>query len=315
MTVQGRWGKLKSRVDSGGVGALPLWLVRWLYWEAELHRAVPPSTLKRWRLACKSFLPRKKYGISDPIIVFQMGKVGSTSVFRSLEALDLDVPVYHLHFLNYLDGIEEWSRQAMGDDSGAVRIVQAGRRVRREMERSPRRKWNLICLVRTPITRGISNFFHHLDTTIPSFRERLTHNELKASELVDYFVNHYRDDTPLQWFDQQIKDLFGIDVYATEFPKGRGYAIYEKGNIRLLVIRLENLNQCAASAIYEFLNVPSFRPMTANVTEQKEYAALYREFGNVLRLPREYVEHWHQSRYARHFYSPEELAESVKRWV
>src|SRR4051812_39886482 len=80
MVVSSRWGKLKNRVVSGGVGTLPIWAARWIYWEANIYRALPPSTLKRLRLTYKSFRPQKKYGISDPIIVFQMGKVGSTSV-------------------------------------------------------------------------------------------------------------------------------------------------------------------------------------------------------------------------------------------
>ena len=36
---------------------------------------------------------------NQPIVIYQMGKVGSSSVYSSLKALKLDNPVYHVHFL------------------------------------------------------------------------------------------------------------------------------------------------------------------------------------------------------------------------
>ena len=37
--------------------------------------------------------------LHDPIIVYAMGKVGSTSAFISLKRLNLGVPLYHVHYL------------------------------------------------------------------------------------------------------------------------------------------------------------------------------------------------------------------------
>ena len=49
-----------------------------------------------YMFSCRAEL--KRYGRA-PVIVFQMGKVGSKSVRRSLEALNLDMAIYHSHLL------------------------------------------------------------------------------------------------------------------------------------------------------------------------------------------------------------------------
>lgn len=311
----GRWSKLKRRVSQGQWNELPTWSARWLYWNAGFSHILPPSRLKELRRSYRYHRPVKKYGVRDPIIVYQMGKVASTSVFRTLQSLDLDVPVYQLHFLNDLDMFEQELRRVSPDPSLVPHAIKVARDIRSEMERAPRQKWSLISLVRAPIPRAVSGFFEKLEEYFPSCSERVECNELSLSEVADYFVNSYQDRMPNQWFESQVRDLFGIDVYASEFPKTRGYQIYEKGNIRMLVIRSEDLNQRGATALREFLGLPNFRLVNDNVGEQKQYAGLYRNFLDVLRLPPEYIKEWNTTRYARHFYTTEELAHSVRRWM
>lgn len=315
MQPQPRWNRLRSRFDAEGIGIVPVWAARWLYWNMGLYHLAHPPSREQIRLAFKYRRSNKKYGIRDPLIVYQMGKVGSSSLYSSLIALDLDVPVYKFHFLNDLDKHEEWIRQATPDDVGAIRMFGLARQVRNEMQRAPYQKWNLISLVRAPVPRAISGFFQNLNITFPPYRERLAHNELTAEELAEYFVKHYFDQIPFEWFDRQIEQLFGIDVYAIEFPKARGYQIYKKDNIHLLVFRLEDLNRCAAQAFHEFLNIPNFKLLGKNFGEQKKYGTLYHEFQEILRLQPKYVQRWHQSKYAKHFYTPEELVNSVVRWT
>lgn len=44
----------------------------------------------------------------SPILIYQMGKVGSKTVYESLKALNLATPVYHTHLLNKLEEIEKF---------------------------------------------------------------------------------------------------------------------------------------------------------------------------------------------------------------
>ncbi len=313
--TQGRWNKLKNRVANEGAASLAKWAAQWIYWNGRLYYLAHPPNREHLRLAYKYRRRNKKYGIHEPILVYQMGKVGSTSVYKSLVALDLDVPVDQTVSLNRLDIREQWLLQANPIDTVALETLARDRRIRRHIEERPNQKWNIICLVRAPLPRGISAFFHNMGATFPGYHERRAQNDLTARELVEYFVNHYFDNIPNEWFDRELRALFGIDVFATEFPKSRGYSFYENERCRVLLMRLEDLERCAAPALYEFLKIPNFELLKANTGEQKEYGELYREFLAILRVTPEWLTPWHESRYAKHFYTPEELEKSAQRWT
>jgi hypothetical protein len=244
-----------------------------------------------------------------------MGKVGSTSVYISLRRLQLGVPLYHLHFLNNLEHKVELMQQQAGlDPELPIGWVEDARKIQREMTAQPDKRWNLISLTRLPVPRQVSAFFEGATNRFPDMAERYDRGELQLQEVMDYFVQVYRDETPLRWFQLQIEQPFGLDVYATPFDKARGYQIYSHKNIRLLLIRLENLNRVAPQAMREFLNIPNFRIVNRNAGESKKTGAVYRDMRANLRLPGSYIDEWHTTQYAQHFYTPQELQASVASW-
>ena len=46
-----------------------------------------------------------------------------------------------------------------------------------------------------------------------------------------------------EWFNVELKEPLGLDIYQYEFDKMRGYQIIEKDNIELLLIKLEKLDE------------------------------------------------------------------------
>lgn len=299
-----RWQKLNRKISKEGIAALPLWAGRWVYWNTGVR---PLADRLGWK--------PKKYGISDPIIVYQYGKVGSSSVHYSLKRLNLDVPLYHLHFLNHLDERAKAAERSPHALKVALEKIEIARQVRREMELHPKRRWNLISLVRTPIPRLVSIFFEHIEAHFPNLLERYNNGQLQIHELTDYVLREFQPVGELRWFQGQLKELFGIDVFATPFDKARGYQMYEHGRIRLLLMRLEDLNRIAPKAMHEFLGIPDFRLVNRNMSDTKDTGRVYRDFVAALRLPAAMIEEWHHTRFAQHFYTPEELEASVARWV
>lgn len=294
---------------------IPRWAMRWTYWNGKLYRLVPPDTLRAWHRSYRLHRPFKKYGIQDPILVYQMGKVASKSVYQSLLNLDLDVSVDHLHFLNHLDEKFENLQKTYASKNIATAMLKRARDARHEIETHPGKKWNVITLVRAPIPRAVSGFFHKLDVYFPSYLERIQRSELQVKDIADYFVTQYDDRMPNIWFDEQVKEVFGVNVYAHEFPKTAGYQILEHKNIRLLTLRAEDLNRSATEAFREFLHIPNFGLTNTNVGEQKAYAQVYRQFLDILKLPPDYIAKAHSTTYARHFYTENELAKSIAAWV
>ena len=204
----------------------------------------------------------------DPIIVHQMGKVGSKTVELSLrkayEAAGIRVPIYHTHILNDFAEVRQYVLQEQHRQNSAdpLATLEHGESVRKQIDENPAQHWNIISLVRDPISRNISAFFESLRDHIPDWRERYAQGTLTLYEVQALFLKSSSAyEKPDVWFDSQVKSIpaFGIDVYATPFPHEIGYKIYPgAAQANLLLIRLENLKECAERAMQEFLGLKNF---------------------------------------------------------
>jgi hypothetical protein len=151
---------------------------------------------------------------------------------------------------------------------------------------------------------------------IPDWQKRYARNLSNLDELQDYFLKldflHKAQD---RWHDGQLKALFGIDVFATTFPKDIGYKIYlDSPRTPLLLIRLENLNECARQAMRDFLGLEDFQIVNANVGEEKDYAELYKAFKEKP-LPIDYVQSLYDTKFMRHFYKDAEIEKFMQKWT
>jgi hypothetical protein len=260
----------------------------------------------------------------DPIIVHQMGKVGSKTVELSLlkafEMLGVEVTIYHTHALNEFEMGRQLAAQEQNQRNPESRLaaLKHGERIRKQIDENLAQHWNIITLVRDPIARNIAVFFHNLTEYITDWHERYTIGALDVHEVQEVFLEvasaYDRLDS---WFDIQMKAIpaFGIDVYATPFPREIGYKIYPgSAQARLLLIRLEDLTECAERAMQEFLGIENFTLYNTNVADVKNYADLYRAFKD-LPLPSGYVEKIYKTRLARHFYNEAELDMFKRKWT
>jgi len=259
-------------------------------------------------------LPERPSPVVRPIVVFQMGKVGSKSIETSLSNYDLNAPICHSHLLNNLDSIEKHIRITRANPGQSLAEVRRGRRLRKTLLDSSYTQCRVISLFRDPVARNMSAFFENIDEFVPDYRGRISAGNLKTEELIETFLTHYDHAIPLIWFDRQLKPVFGIDVFTDPFPKEQGYAIYHGQGSSLLLIKLEKLKECAAPAVKEYLGIENFILIDTNVGESKEYRDLYRDFTNSIRLPPSYLDQMYESRVVRHFYSDDEIRRFRTRW-
>lgn len=277
-----------------------------------LVRTHGPRLLGRhyYRLSL-AFQLRGKRGMR-PMLIFQMGKVGSRSVKDALRRLALDTAVIHAHVLSQ-EGIREgevarraWSRtrQECWRNEYLRRTIEAG---------GSGRRWQVISLVRDPIARNVSAFFQNLDMW--QQQQRASERKADITQLQKHFLERFDHDRPLIWFDREIKPLFGIDVLAHEFPQEKGYSIYHSASADLLIIKLEKMNECIADAMQEFIGIKEFVPEVTNVGVTKASGTLYRQFKESLVLPNDYIERMYQSRFVRNFYSSVEIDAMRAYWL
>lgn len=267
-------------------------------------RRIPYAGLLYWQLQIiyrKLSLPLQLRK-GTPIIVFQMGKVGSSSIRNSLESSGVE-PVFHVHWMaprstrnpkpRFLAD-HYWLGERLFCD-----IVQKGKRAK------------FITLVRESISRSISLFFFGL---FISKGGKYDEAEFTDAQLISNFIEKNDHGAPFRWFDEQLKPVLGIDIYKYPFPKEQGYLRIMEGNFELLILKTEVDDLVKEMVISEFLGVRDFKLIRSNVAQEKSYAAMYADFNEKLELPEDYVEIMCNSEYSRHFYTDAEIEATRLKW-
>jgi hypothetical protein len=237
-----------------------------------------------------------------------MGKVGSRSITDSLIKHGLH-PVVHIHRMNpkNIQRVKP-KHQKHNQKSKNERI---GLWCYKNICRNERQRAKVITLVREPIGRNISAFFQNYQRFTGVKYKR---SYLATDKLIELFFSGYVHKVPLNWFDDELKQTLGIDVYKYKFPKEDGHLEIREGRIELLVIKTEIPDQSKAAAIEKFLDLDNFHLKRSNIGNQKNYADAYRKFRNEIYFPQSYVDQMLASKYAQHFCSHCELEKIRRTW-
>jgi len=259
------------------------------------------------------------------LFIHQMGKVGSTAVVASLLAAGYSkqAKIIQTHFLSpqgrsFVENLEIEGQGGWKNLTTRTKRFLVFSRVVGEMLQNgylQDHRPNVISLVRDPIATNLSGFFHnYLWWPLELENQARAKTGDYLPQLIQQFMQSYPHDVPLNWFDSEMKPLFGIDVFATEFPKDRGYKVYHGEHANLLLLKLEKLKDCAQDAFDEFLGIKDFKLERANEASNKWYAGLYQEFKQEVSLPRSYVDHLYETRYMEHFYTAAESKTFRQKW-
>lgn len=271
----------------------------------------------------------KQYGKS-PLLIYQMGKVGSSTIKQTLALSKMDMPIFHVHYLSEyrVEELEKQRRKYFRTDKySSLKRPWLYKYLRKELiDKFDGQKCKIISLTRDPIARNLSSFFENLEFeqaskndiyTIKSDYYKIdpiTVTNHNLDRLTNFFFERLNHNSPLVFFDSEIKTVFGIDIYSSEFPKSKGYKIYSGEKADLLIIRLEDLNRCIHQALNEFLGINEINLVKTNIGGEKEYAAIYSKFKNYIILPESYINKMYQSKYMQHFYSQEEIRQFKIKW-
>ncbi len=262
----------------------------------------------------------------DKIVVYTTAKVGSNTVWKSLRAVNLGIPIYHIHTLNPEKIESEIAKNKT--DFPTIRFVNP-ETAQSEYLRSQltdqlgQRPWSIVTLVRDPIARQISVFFERIENEIAfgkDYRKEAQKqgNEKVLQTVVDRFFeeqfNNSMHKEPLEWFDSELKRNLNIDVFTKPPLKNKGYSIYKSQLANVLLLKLESLDNCCQSAFQEFLGLQDFQLTQANIALKKRYKSLYKAFLQKVRFPSEYIDKVYSAESVRHIYSDAELDRFSQRW-
>jgi hypothetical protein len=278
------------------------------------------------RIAGRSYSISKRYAQwrmrgdgARRIVVFTMGKTGSTAVARAASEATGE-RVFQVFRLNaaHLAAAERRYRasnraasRARRDVSpapfpGALHLWESDFLLRHMP--TPDRRWDVITTVREPVAQAVSAFFHG------SRRRGVLHSGSNVTALMEQMLAEHWLGMPMRWFEREFLPGLGVDVFAHPFVPGIGFALIETPAVRVLLARQENLDG-APEALRQFFKLPAAVPIARrNAAESKGYAASYRAFLRGVRLPDSVLDAAYATSYSRHFYAADELAEFRARW-
>jgi len=241
-----------------------------------------------------------------PIAIFQMGKVGSRTIYQSLD--EYGVFGWHIHYLS--KELNAWRERSQNE----MPLPELLRKVSGNDEFKVR----IITLVRDPIARNVASYFQNIQKWFPQILTRYENDREETIEFtIDRFLNGwspYDHNLPLNWWGDELEGVFGINAIDGKFPKGKGYRIIQNEMVELLIIKVESLNEVFNPAIHEFLGIDKLQLCLSNLGDEKPYNQLYRDFIDKIRIPADYLERHYQSDAVMEFYTNDEIDGFLKKW-
>lgn len=231
---------------------------------------------------------------SEPILIWNMGKVGSTSIARSLWPHAGRINVIATHFIN------------KKENTRSLLLYQI-------LFKPPNKKVVIISATRDPVIRNISSFFQNFEANYGcSFSD--FHGD--ENDVIHRFLHEWdKHEVTSKWFDINIKKFTGLNVYDCKFNEELKSEKLSNSKFEILVIRAEDNNDVKEAAISDFLGLRNFKIIDENVSSDKPYSSLYRKVLATINLPAEYLDMMYESEYARHFYNEDERNVMRARWL
>lgn len=251
-----------------------------------------------------------------PILIYQMGKVGSSSVYKALKSANIPNSCFHVHQLSDkgLREKEGWlklNKKKPTDEFRFFKKLKETIDINRD-----KLNWKILTMAREPVSLEISGVFENMNFL---YKQLLDENgKPDKGKTIKYLLERfYKLDISkgyyCNWFDNELKAVFDIDVYSKPYDFNRGFSILNKGNVSALVIRLKDFKRSLKKALCEFLGL-EIEPAAANIGSKKDYAKEYKEILESLALPLPICEKIYSSKYARHFYTKNEIVSFIEKW-
>lgn len=241
---------------------------------------------------------------SEITLVYTMAKVGSTSYYKVLKKYPWS-PVFHIHSLNLSE--EHQYNQALKTKGLYPDSWSNTNSILRHLRQG--KKTKVITAIRNPFQRNISAFFEVLEYYTDRRGEQMS-----TQELTQIFLEKLPHDYPLDWFDKEINNYLGINVYQYPFDTSKKYQRINKGPISLLLLRTDTPDTVKVAQITDFSKKSIDAFSKQNIATDKYYAQAYERFKRTVRLPHTYIQKLTEHSFTRHFFHLKEIVAMRNRW-
>lgn len=259
---------------------------------------------------------RKQYNIiqkirvwfgGNSVVVYTMGKVGTLTICNSLNAISYRH--VHPHSLRYTKpGVYFLKLSLPVYKKIYFSVKTVLKRLKVVIWKSLKNEIIIISGVRDPYSRNVSAFFeqaHYFGGLDVGMNLREVREEF--DRLCDFFA-------PINWFDEEIYKVTGINVYDYSFNKDKGFVSIKKGKYKIFIYRLDKLNELGKE-LKKFIDSPSFEIVSTNFTADSLYSSISKKFASYYKYASNISNVYAESKYMKHFYTETEVENLKTRWV
>ncbi|ADH86465.1 Protein of unknown function NKWYS [Desulfurivibrio alkaliphilus AHT 2] len=256
------------------------------------------------------------------VLIYQYGRVASTSVYASVLAANLDMPVYHVHTLSSARAVE-WIDRARRNgrriDRNFVLGKLLGEVISKIGDGSYPKPWKIISIFREPISVFVSLHFLNPKGQFVEVLEKYC--EGNKSPVIDYFQTLFDRDDPSgwllsNWYDEVFGEETGVNVYDHRFDVDQGYQIIKDDRFEILLLRFEDLsNGFKQGAAQLFgLGEDRFNLIHSHLHKNDKYHEIHEYVKNNLKLSRETCNKIYSTKFIKHFYSDDLIDRLTAKW-
>jgi hypothetical protein len=246
------------------------------------------------------------YADEDTIFIYQMGKVGSTTLEHSLPDA---IHVHAFYSNNHICPVRQKGLAKFGLGYFIARVEQEFYSYLLRRAFKGRIKTKIITLVRQPQARNLSMFFHDLDAylfaahtnCLNTRRSPLLTRYQKKDMLLDVFDCEFDHNYALNWFDNEFLPMTGVDVYSHAFDAGKGYGLIAEKGIEVLCLRTDKLSE-NVDVLSAFIG-KEVELFSANKADDKWYGEVYQEFVKAYSPSPARTLKMKESKLVKHFFS------------
>jgi hypothetical protein len=253
------------------------------------------------------------------VLVYQMGKVGSSTVVDSLvEAGFSMLPQMRVWGMD-LDSSDE-----LGDPHRNFVVHSHDYLLMQQFLESCSRAGILeqvvvVSLIREFLPRNISAFFQNCDNSGNPPWYFGTRDQILAApieDLLEFFRKRHTNyvSALIKRWPKRFNRATGFPVLEREFDSERGVGAYqEPGRPKVFFCQTEKLND-NWDVLRRFLGLSTFAMTVTNEGSRKWYADIYRDFKRLYRPSQEELTLCYDNPIMRHFYSEQDLARFRAQW-
>jgi len=256
-------------------------------------------------------------------LVYQYGKVGSRTILSTIQKSNPEIVVHHCHFLtdSYIQYFEQiiafpdTCQEAKSDLRVAINATIEARRMMNSISPSQ------LCVItgfRDPLERAISAYLHNIHYYLRDLTfgvNRLEEEVMLACEKFDELFNNAFIQSPsgfvglfsrwllgasVFWFEEEFYPTFGVNMYSKRLGDKEVIRI-KKAGTTFIFYRFESFTRNLKSIISS-LPIRKFQQSNDNISEEKPYGALLKEFRRRFNPSPEMLDFFYNSRFYKHFY-------------